>query len=374
VLRSWRWSAACPRRRARLAQERVWLDAAGRKAKEAGAKLRSLVDEDAAAFDAVVAAYRLPKAGEAEKAKRADAVTAAMRRRHRRAALDRRVVPESAGGRARGLRPWQPQRPLRRQDRRRARVAGLLGALENVRINAAPAAWGKDALRRADALQREAQERRPRARAAALGPARDQPDADRAVELARPGGRASLVAALLLVFQRQYGRAQLRYWAWSFSALAAQLLGSAAALALGPARRAGRGAALRAAAPREPGRLPAPLWLVLGAYEIGWQREASRRLARALPPLLAASSLAGTLLGLRGPSPLLAGVAYLASAFLLLRGSGRARRSPARAAWRRRSSPTPSSSCTTQHSRRRPRSGAASPATRRTWASWTCCC
>ena len=139
---------------------------------------------------------------------------------------------------------------------------------------------------------------------------------------------ASLVAALLLVFQRQYGRAQLRYWAWSFSALAAQLLGSAAALALGP-----RGA--RDEAPRFAllllGSLAGYLhlsWLVLGAYEIGWQRETSRRLARALPPLLAASSLAGTLLGLRGPSPLLAGVAYLASAFLLLRRSGRVRRSP----------------------------------------------
>jgi PAS domain S-box-containing protein len=138
---------------------------------------------------------------------------------------------------------------------------------------------------------------------------------------------ASLVAALLLAFHRLHGRTQLRYWAWSFSALAVQLLVAAGSLALGAgaAPDQARHFALRLLASLA-GYLHLG-WLVLGADEIATGREVPQRLARALPPLLVAGSLAGTLNALRSPSPLLAGAAYLASAFLLLRGSGRARRS-----------------------------------------------
>jgi formiminotetrahydrofolate cyclodeaminase len=148
-----------PKTKGAVAQERAWLDAAGRTAKEAGAQLRSLVDQDAAAYDAVVAAYRLPKASEAEKARRGDAVTAAMRRATevplQTAEACLRVLEAARAAADHG-------NPNATSDARTGAAlawAGLLGALENVRINAAPAAWGKDALRRADALQREAQER-----------------------------------------------------------------------------------------------------------------------------------------------------------------------------------------------------------------------
>ena len=148
-----------PKTKSSLAQEREWLDAAGRAAKEAGARLRSLVDEDAAAYDAVVAAYRLPKASEAEKARRGDAVTAAMRRATevplQTAESCLRVLETAREAADHG-------NPNARSDARTGAAlawAGLLGALENVRINAAAASWGGDALRRADVLQREAQER-----------------------------------------------------------------------------------------------------------------------------------------------------------------------------------------------------------------------
>jgi glutamate formiminotransferase/formiminotetrahydrofolate cyclodeaminase len=148
-----------PKTKGALARERDWLDAAGRTAQEAGARLRSLVDEDAAAYDAVVAAFRLPKASEDEKARRGDAVTAAMRRATE--------VPLQTAESC--LQVLQAAReaadhgnPNARSDAKTGAAlawAGLLGALENVRINAAAASWGGDALRRADALQREAQER-----------------------------------------------------------------------------------------------------------------------------------------------------------------------------------------------------------------------
>lgn len=150
---------AMPKTKSALVQEREWLDKALRASREAGQALRALVDEDAAAYDGVVAAFRMPKASQDEKARRADAVTAAMRIATQvplRTAEACLLVLEAAREAA------DHGNPNARSDARTGAAlawAGLLGALENVRINAASAAWGHDALLRADELQREAQQR-----------------------------------------------------------------------------------------------------------------------------------------------------------------------------------------------------------------------
>jgi formiminotetrahydrofolate cyclodeaminase len=60
-------------------EEREKLDAAKASAAKAGARLRQLVDLDSASYDAVTAAYRLPKATDEEKAARTAAIAGAMR-------------------------------------------------------------------------------------------------------------------------------------------------------------------------------------------------------------------------------------------------------------------------------------------------------
>lgn len=149
---------------------------------------------------------------------------------------------------------------------------------------------------------------------------------------------ALLVAALLLAFYRLYGRGHLRYWAWSWLALAGLLAGAALSLAL--SRQQAVADALRFAV-----SLGASLagylhvtWLVLGSYEIATGREVPRRLSRSLPPLLVALSLAVTLAFISDPAAgqarlftrvgvrsLVAGGAYLVCAFAMLRLGGRTR-------------------------------------------------
>lgn len=107
-------------------------------AREAGARLRALVDEDSEAYDAVVAAYRLPKGTDAEKALRKDAVARAMAGaiavplRTAEACLV--VLRAASEGLAHG-------NPNASSDARTAGAlawAGLLGAAENVKINLGP--------------------------------------------------------------------------------------------------------------------------------------------------------------------------------------------------------------------------------------------
>jgi formiminotetrahydrofolate cyclodeaminase len=71
---------AMPKTRTGADGERARLETALGWAREASSRLRSLVDEDAAAFDAVMAAYRLPKATDGEKALRKEAIGRAMSR------------------------------------------------------------------------------------------------------------------------------------------------------------------------------------------------------------------------------------------------------------------------------------------------------
>jgi formiminotetrahydrofolate cyclodeaminase len=118
--------------------ERERLDEAGPRAREAGERLRRLVDEDSAAYDAVMAAYRLPRATDGEKSARKEAVSRAMAqatevpRQTAQACLE--VMSAAAETAAHG-------NPGALSDARTGGAlawAGLLGAVENVRINLGP--------------------------------------------------------------------------------------------------------------------------------------------------------------------------------------------------------------------------------------------
>ncbi|MGE5812933.1 MAG: cyclodeaminase/cyclohydrolase family protein [Acidobacteriota bacterium] len=101
----------------------------------AAAELRGLIDRDTAAYDAVVAAYRLPKASDAEKAARKEAIQKAMREaieaplgvmRACRTALAQLPLVEAHGN---------PNAASDVQVGRALLSAGLAGARANVEIN-----------------------------------------------------------------------------------------------------------------------------------------------------------------------------------------------------------------------------------------------
>ena len=137
--------------------ERGPLDAAGAAARAAGERLRALVDEDTAAYEAVMAAYRLPKATEEEKARRKPAIAAALAhatevpRRTAQACLE---VLRAAGEAARD---GNPNALSDAKTGGALAWAGLLGAVENVRINLGPNAEASG-LAEVDALVSEARE------------------------------------------------------------------------------------------------------------------------------------------------------------------------------------------------------------------------
>jgi formiminotetrahydrofolate cyclodeaminase len=150
---------AMEKTRAGLPEERKRLDAAAAAAREAGALLRKLVDEDKEAYDAVVAAYRLPKATEPQKQARKAKVAGAMKRATEvplaTAEACLTVLKAAQEAAAHG-------NPNALSDARTGAalaLAGLVGGIENVRINAPQEGWGGQALGRADALMREARER-----------------------------------------------------------------------------------------------------------------------------------------------------------------------------------------------------------------------
>jgi formiminotetrahydrofolate cyclodeaminase len=137
-------------------EERERLDAALGWAREAGARLRRLVDDDTTAYDAVIAAYRLPKATDEEKASRKAAVAHAMERatdvplRTAEACLVVLKAAQEAAAhgnvnalsdaRTGGAMAW----------------AGLVGAAENVRINSSPGGAGLEEI---EAMVSEGRER-----------------------------------------------------------------------------------------------------------------------------------------------------------------------------------------------------------------------
>lgn len=134
--------AAMPKTRTGAEEERRRLDEVRARARGEGVHLRALVDEDAVAFDAVIAARRLPKETEAQKVARKAAVDAAMTTaaevpmRTARACL---VILQDAVAAA------EHGNPNARSDAITAAAlawGGLVGALENVRINVGAGADG----------------------------------------------------------------------------------------------------------------------------------------------------------------------------------------------------------------------------------------
>ena len=116
-------------------EERERLETALGWAREAGARLRALVDEDSAAYDGVVAAYRLPKGTDDEKKARKEAVGRALRHATevplQTAEACLVVMRASEEALAHG-------NPNASSDARTAAAlafAGLTGAAANVRIN-----------------------------------------------------------------------------------------------------------------------------------------------------------------------------------------------------------------------------------------------
>lgn len=127
---------AMPKTRTGAPEERARLDTALGWAREASSRLRALVDEDSEAFDGVMAAYRMPKATDEEKAQRKKAVARALSQatqvpvRTGEACLVvlRAAVEAAAHGNPNALSDARTGGALA--------WAGLLGAAENVRINA----------------------------------------------------------------------------------------------------------------------------------------------------------------------------------------------------------------------------------------------
>ena len=129
---------AMPKTKSGAPEERERLHRALATAEAAGRRLQALVDEDTAAFDAVMAAFRLPKATDEEKAARKAAIAAANGRATevpRQTAEQCLEVLAAAGvaaacGNANALSDARTAAALA--------YAGLLGALENVHINTRP--------------------------------------------------------------------------------------------------------------------------------------------------------------------------------------------------------------------------------------------
>jgi formiminotetrahydrofolate cyclodeaminase len=127
---------AMTRTRGDAEADRPRLDAALGWAKESGARLRALVDEDTRAYDDVVAAYRLPKATDDEKAARRERITQALTRATDvpLATAEACLVVLAAAGEA--LRHGNPNAESDARTAAALAWAGLLGAAENVKANA----------------------------------------------------------------------------------------------------------------------------------------------------------------------------------------------------------------------------------------------
>lgn len=127
--------ARMPKTRTAPETDRAPLDAASASLGAIAADLRGLIDRDTAAYDQVVAAYRLPKGTDEEKAARREAIQRAMRAavdaplavvRACRAALDQAAVVERHGN---------PNAASDVTVATELLKAGLNGARANVEIN-----------------------------------------------------------------------------------------------------------------------------------------------------------------------------------------------------------------------------------------------
>jgi len=147
-----------PKTRTGDPRERGRLDEALAQATEVGRRLRALVDEDSAAYEAVMAAYRLPKATDEEKATRKRAIDAAVS-----LATDVPLRTAEACTTVLGTAAFAANdgNPNALSDARTAATlawAGLKGAAENVRINLAGSADPSPMRSRIESLERAAGE------------------------------------------------------------------------------------------------------------------------------------------------------------------------------------------------------------------------
>jgi formiminotetrahydrofolate cyclodeaminase len=116
-------------------EERERLRSVHARASAAGSRLRALVDEDTSAYDAVMAAYRMPKATDEEKAARKPVIAAALARA---TAVPQETAERCAEVLAASAEAAADGNPNALSDARTAGAlawAGLAGAVENVTIN-----------------------------------------------------------------------------------------------------------------------------------------------------------------------------------------------------------------------------------------------
>jgi formiminotetrahydrofolate cyclodeaminase len=152
--------SAMPRTRTNAEAERERLATIGGWAREALARLRGLVDEDSEAYDGVVAAYRLPKATEDEKAARKRAVAEAMARATDVPLRTAEACLVVLGAAAEALLLGNPNAASDARTAGALAWAGLLGAAENVRTNAGSLGdEGLAAVERVEALLAEGRNR-----------------------------------------------------------------------------------------------------------------------------------------------------------------------------------------------------------------------
>jgi len=135
--------------------ERARLDEVLGRVTDAGDRLRRLVDEDSAAYDAVVGAYRRPKATDEEKAARKRAVDAAMAAATEVPLRTAEACLVALGAAATAAADGNPNALSDARTAAALAWAGLTGAAENVRINVG-AAGPSPARDRIEALEREA--------------------------------------------------------------------------------------------------------------------------------------------------------------------------------------------------------------------------
>lgn len=135
--------------------ERARLDEVLGRVTDAGDRLRRLVDEDSVAYDAVVAAYRRPKATDEEKAARKRAVDAAMAAATEVPLRTAEACLVALGAAATAAADGNPNALSDARTAAALAWAGLTGAAENVRINVG-AAGPSPARDRIEALEREA--------------------------------------------------------------------------------------------------------------------------------------------------------------------------------------------------------------------------
>lgn len=147
---------AMPRSRGGTPEERARLDAALEKARAAGTRLRALVDEDTTAFDAVMAAFRMPKGTDDEKAARKRAIASASARATEVPLWTAESCLEVMEAAAEAAACGNPNAASDSRTAAATALAGLLGALENVRINVrADDPASASVLARADEVQRQ---------------------------------------------------------------------------------------------------------------------------------------------------------------------------------------------------------------------------